>query len=746
MRITILLLLLTIHSSFCAYSQLAGNALNFDASNGYCTANLPTVFDNIPSNDFTIECWVKQEFNATSKRVFFAQKDANNFCSVLVNSGNVAYFFLRDNGTFYSVNTQVTLLSSEWTHLAFSWDASTNTITSYINGIQITGLNGGSSSLGNDGIMTIGARSDGQQIYKGSIDELRIWDDIRTPCEIFGSMNSEFTTTQPNLVASYSFNEGIANGTNTGVTTLSDLTNTYHATLTGFLLTGTSSNWGTSQAGITQTNNNSETYLSNDILAACESYTWIDGNTYFADNNSATYTYTSVVSGCDSTVLLDLTIDTTVTADAPTNITECGYVELPLLSNGSYFTATNGGGTPLTAGDSISGSQTIFVYAENGTCSDENSFLITIDSMVTADSPGNATACGSYELPVLTFGNYFTATNGGGTPLTAGDSISGSQTIFVYAENGTCSAENLFLITIDSMVTADSPGNATACDSYELPALTFGNYFTGSNGSGTPLTAGDSISGSQTIFVYVENGTCSAENSFLITIDSMVTADSPGDITACDSYELPALTFGNYFTGSNGSGTPLSAGDLVSGSQTLYVYVENGTCSDENSFAISINETPLNTVSVAANILTADHAGATYQWLDCNNENAPVPGATGLNYSPTMNGSYAVEIAENGCVDTSACVNITTIGIDEKIFAGNMTLFPNPTSGILTIVSDIEFGNALLTVRNVLGKEVYRKMYSSVKQIDLNLEGAVGVYFIEIVDGSKVSLLKVIKE
>src|SRR3989338_3344880 len=676
MRITILLLLLTIHSSFCAYSQLAGNALNFDASNGYCTANLPTVFDNIPSNDFTIECWVKQEFNATSKRVFFAQKDANNFCSVLVNSGNVAYFFLRDNGTFYSVNTQVTLLSSEWTHLAFSWDASTNTITSYINGIQITGLNGGSSSLGNDGIMTIGARSDGQQIYKGSIDELRIWDDIRTPCEIFGSMNSEFTTTQPNLVASYSFNEGIANGTNTGVTTLSDLTNTYHATLTGFLLTGTSSNWGTSQAGITQTNNNSETYLSNDILAACESYTWIDGNTYFADNNSATYTYTSVVSGCDSTVLLDLTIDTTVTADAPTNITECGYVELPLLSNGSYFTATNGGGTPLTAGDSISGSQTIFVYAENGTCSDENSFLITIDSMVTADSPGNATACGSFELPVLTFGNSFTAPNGGGTPLTAGDSISGSQTIFVYAENGTCSAENLFLITIDSMVTADSPG----------------------------------------------------------------------DITACDSYELPALTFGNYFTGSNGSGTPLTAGDLVSGSQTMYVYVENGTCSDENSFAISINETPLNTVSVAANILTADHAGATYQWLDCNNENAPVPGATGLNYSPTMNGSYAVEIAENGCVDTSACVNITTIGIDEKIFAVNMTLFPNPTSGILTIVSDIEFGNALLTVRNVLGKEVYRKMYSSVKQIDLNLEGAVGVYFIEIVDGSKVSLLKVIKE
>jgi hypothetical protein len=676
MRITILLLLLTVNLTFCSYSQLAGNALNFDASNGYCTANLPTVFDNIPSNDFTIECWVKQESNATSKRVFFAQKDANNFCSVLVNTSNVAYFFLRDNGTYYSMNTQVILSTSEWNHLAFTWDASTNTITSYVNGIEVAGVSGGSSSLGNDGVMTIGARSDGQQVYKGSIDELRIWDDLRTPCEIYAGMNSCFVSAQPNLVASYSFSEGVANGTNTGVTTLSDLTNTYNATLTGFILSGSSSNWVTSGAGITQTDNNSETYLSNDIIAACGSYTWIDGNTYFATNNSATYTYTNTLTGCDSTVLLDLTIDAPVTADAPTNIMECGYFELPVLSSGSYFTATNGGGTPLNAGDSISNSQTLYIYAENGTCSDENSFSVTIDSVVAADSPSNITVCGSYELPILSFGNYFTESAGSGIPLMAGDLVSSSQTIFVYAENGTCSDENSFLITIDSVVTADSLGNATACG----------------------------------------------------------------------SYELPVLTFGNYFTGSDGSGIPLMAGDLVSSSQTIFVYAENGTCSDENSFAVSINEIPLNTVSVTANVLTADQVGATYQWLDCNNGNAPISGATNLSYSPTMNGSYAVEIAESGCVDTSACVNITTLGIDKEVFTGQITIFPNPTKGTLSIVSEVEFSSASLSVRNVLGEEVYFKTYSSVNQIDLNLDSPVGVYFIEIVDGNKVAQLKVIKE
>ena len=44
-----------------------------------------------------------------------------------------------------------------------------------------------------------------------------------------------------------------------------------------------------------------------DIIEACDSYTWIDGNTYTTSNNTATYTLVSS-SGCDSIVTLDLTI------------------------------------------------------------------------------------------------------------------------------------------------------------------------------------------------------------------------------------------------------------------------------------------------------------------------------------------------------------------------------------------------------------------------------------------------------
>ena len=51
--------------------------------------------------------------------------------------------------------------------------------------------------------------------------------------------------------------------------------------------------------------NNSNT--GTDTQTACESYTWIDGNTYTASNNTVTHTLTNMF-GCDSIVTLDLSI------------------------------------------------------------------------------------------------------------------------------------------------------------------------------------------------------------------------------------------------------------------------------------------------------------------------------------------------------------------------------------------------------------------------------------------------------
>ena len=266
-------------------------------------------------------------------------------------------------------------------------------------------------------------------------------------------------------------------------------------------------------------------------------------NTYDlpADLPQGTVIYVSIIPyniAGDATGCLEesfTTISTcSITADILTDESACDSFILQPLTSGNYFTATGGGGTPLNAGDTITTSQTIYIYAETGTtpnCSDESSFDVTINTSPTVDVLVDESACDSFILQPLTIGNYFTATGGGGTPLNAGDTITTSQTIYIYAETGTtpnCSDESSFDVTINTTSTVDVLTDESACDNFILQPLTSGNYFTATGGGGTPLNAGDTITTSQTIYIYAETGTtpnCSDESSFDVTINTSIDFD-----------------------------------------------------------------------------------------------------------------------------------------------------------------------------------------------------------------------------
>jgi gliding motility-associated-like protein len=72
------------------------------------------------------------------------------------------------------------------------------------------------------------------------------------------------------------------------------------------------------------------------------------------------------------------------------------------------------------------------------------------------------------------------------------------------------------------------------------------------------------------------------------------------DVNGCNSYTLPALTTGVYYTGSNATGTQLNAGDVITTTQVVYVYATNGDCSNQVSFKVNIISIPTPTASVTA--------------------------------------------------------------------------------------------------------------------------------------------------
>lgn len=136
-------------------------------------------------------------------------------------------------------------------------------------------------------------------------------------------------------------------------------------------------------------------------------------------------------------------------------------------------------------------------------------------------------------------------------------------------------------------------------------------------------------------------------------------------------------------------------------------------------------------VTVADPTITANAAGASYQWLDCNNSFAAITGETAQSFTATTNGDYAVEVIQNSCTDTSVCVTISTAGINEDKILNQISVYPNPTKGLI----NVDFGNLTnvnIKISTAMGQIVYKKENINVSDYQFELNEIPGIYFIEI--------------
>ncbi|MHA3789789.1 choice-of-anchor L domain-containing protein, partial [Flavobacterium hauense] len=169
---------------------------------------------------------------------------------------------------------------------------------------------------------------------------------------------------------------------------------------------------------------------------------------------------------------LSLIVDPQPVVAAVSDVIACGSYTLPALTMGNYYSQPGGAGTQLNPALPLTSSQTVYIYAVQGTapntCTDEESFDVTIYPKPTVEQRADLQACDAYELTPLTVGGYYTAAGGTGTQLFPGDFITTTQTIYIYAVTGDattiCSDESDFVVTINSapVVTPATPLEACA--------------------------------------------------------------------------------------------------------------------------------------------------------------------------------------------------------------------------------------------------------------------------------------------
>ena len=148
-------------------------------------------------------------------------------------------------------------------------------------------------------------------------------------------------------------------------------------------------------------------------------------------------------------------------------------------------------------------------------------------------------------------------------------------------------------------------------------------------------------------------------------------------------------------------------------------------------------------VTQNANELTANAIGASYQWLDCANGLAPVAGATSQSFTPSVNGSYAVVVSENGCADTSSCYTVNTIGYPVRDPLSNIKIYPNPTFDKLSIDLGKPFDEAKIEVINLSGQTVIEKEIKNKQQLLIPLPSlTAGEYLVKISIPKKQAVVK----
>lgn len=152
-------------------------------------------------------------------------------------------------------------------------------------------------------------------------------------------------------------------------------------------------------------------------------------------------------------------------------------------------------------------------------------------------------------------------------------------------------------------------------------------------------------------------------------ITSGMYTDTIPNAAGCDSLITIDLTIQNTysFIQESACGQYISPGGNTYTSTGVYYDTIPNAAGCDSIVEIDLSIVPNNidnSVTVSGATIQANQLVAAYQWLDCNGF-VPLSGEVNQYFTPSVTGSYAVEITVGLCTDTSECVLIDFTGIEE---------------------------------------------------------------------------------
>jgi hypothetical protein len=467
----------------------------------------------------------------------------------------------------------------------------------------------------------------------------------------------------------------------------------------------------------------------------CGDFTWY-GNTY-SSSNDYTHVLTNV-GGCDSTVTLHLTVNQSSSSTLTSTICQ----EESIIVNGTTYDASNPSGVEVLINGNASGCDS----------------TVTINLNVLTALTGSETSTICQEESIIVNGTTYDASNPSG--------------VEVFTNIGVNGCDSTVTVNLSFLTALTGSETSTICQ--EESIIVNGTTYDASNPSGVEVFTNIGVNGCDSTVTInlnvlpaltgLETSTICQEESIIVNGTTYDASNPSGvevftnvGVNGCDSTVtvnlnvLPALTGletsticqeesiivnGTTYDASNPSGVEVFTNVGVNGCDstvTINLTVES---------AIDITITQTDGVNLSANA-----SGAAYQWLDCDNGNAPITGETNQAFEATNNGNYAVVVTENGCSDTSNCIAVNNVGLKDLEDLSGIKIYPNPTTGTVTVsFNNMQEGQFSLELLDATGRLMTRQLIqNNSTQVSLKSYES-GIYIIRISNGNRQSIHRVIKE
>jgi hypothetical protein len=677
----------------------------------------------------TIALWIKTTDAGTLKRIMQNNDATSGYVIETNTTGNVQFKArVIGNSTYRTTGFSTTAINDGAWHQITAVSNVTNTGNSpfilYIDGVQESiayVLTGGAATFASSNATIIGHPTVG---ITGELDQLAIWNDALTATQVKEAYNYCIPTNSDSLVALFNFNEG------SGVI-FNDLSS---SAIDGAMTSGNAI-W---VSGLSPSCEAAfcELEMTNKV-----SITESDSNlTVSAVNPSVCLGDSGMVSIQNSEVGMKYMLLNSGTS---------AVVDSGVVGNGSTINLKSG---------AINSLQTFKVLAEE---------IPTIaPSALNFDGIDNEVHLGTDNRGVTTVvtmsawikttgpqtgGIYFIASklgNSNGYRMWMND----AGKIYVDGKKGTSTS----LLSSGASVGAVNDNNwhyVTGVFNVTNQSSRIKIYIDGVLDKNTVVSPGNDASGNGITLVVGDNANRNFNgqiDQFSLWNKELSLAEIQSKMSGC--FEADANLKG-HFTFDEGTGlvaTDFSStslnGTLV-GINPVTDWVAGDiscvSCSFELNQTASIGVTTIdNSVAQNNNTVTANQTGATYKWLDCNNAYAAISGQTNRMYTASSSGSYAVEITMNGCVDTSLCNTVATVGLNNNALQ-SINTYPNPVKNKLTIESG-ELNINEIKIINVSGK-IVDIVSTNVNTINVSSLMR-GIYFMQISTKEGIFTTKFIKE